>query len=162
MRIMTFVVTALLASISLADSGKLIVHEWGTFLSVLGSLGLDTGQFSAPVGLAIDPTSAATRLLVADSLNHRVETFIDSNGPDTTLQTFPASSTKLATADFTFTANDVNATFECKLDGAVTWDATCNGSATGSASYSGLTEGTHQPAANSITTRGWISAAAKG
>ena len=116
----------------------------GTFLSVLGSLGLDTGQFSAPVGLAIDPTSAATRLLVADSLNHRVETFIDSNGPDTTLQTFPASSTKLATADFTFTANDVNATFECKLDGAVTWDATCNGSPAGSASYGGLTEGTHQ------------------
>jgi sugar lactone lactonase YvrE len=116
----------------------------GTFLSVLGSFGLDTGQFSAPVGLAVDPTSSATRLLVADSLNHRVEAFIDSNGPDTTLQTFPASSTKLSTANFTFTANDVNATFECKLDGAVSWDPTCNGSSSGSASYSGLTEGSHQ------------------
>jgi sugar lactone lactonase YvrE len=116
----------------------------GTFLSVLGSYGLDTGQFSAPMGIAIDPTSVATRLLVADSANHRVETFIDSNGPDTTLQTFPASSTKLSTADFTFTANDISATFECKLDGAVSWDPTCNGSASGSASYSGLTEGTHQ------------------
>jgi hypothetical protein len=116
----------------------------GTFLSVLGSYGLDTGQFSAPIGLAVDPNSSATRLLVTDSVNHRVEAFLDSNGPDTTLQTFPASSTKLSTASFTFTANDVNATFECKLDGAVGWDPTCNGSPSGSASYSGLTEGTHQ------------------
>jgi sugar lactone lactonase YvrE len=115
----------------------------GTFLSVLGGTGLDTGEFSAPIGIAIDPTSLATRLLVADSANNRVETFIDQNGPDTTLQTFPAPTTTQTSASFTFTAADVGATFECKLDGAVGWDPTCNGSASGSASYTSLTEGAH-------------------
>jgi sugar lactone lactonase YvrE len=116
----------------------------GTFLSVLGGTGLGTGEFTLPMGLAIDPTSVATRLLVADSSNNRVETFIDQNGPDTTLTAFPALNTSLSTANFSFTANDVTATFECKLDGAVSWDPTCGGSPSGTASYSGLTEGPHQ------------------
>ncbi len=115
----------------------------GTFLSVLGSTGLDTGQFSVPMGVAVDPTSLATRLLVADSANNRVETFIDQNGPDTTLQSFPAVATTQTTANFTFTAADIGATFECKLDGAASWDPTCNGSSSGSASYTSLSAGSH-------------------
>jgi len=115
----------------------------GTFLSKLGSAGLDTGQFATPIGLAIDPTSAVTRLLVADSANHRIEAFVDNVGPDTTLGNAPGVNTNATTASFTFTANDLNATFECKIDGAVSWDATCNGSAPGHADYTGLTEGPH-------------------
>ena len=120
-----------------------IVTPSGAYLSTLGSLGLGTGRFSSPIGLAIDPTSTATRLLVADSVNHRVEVFIDNNGPDTTLLSWPAPKTHLTAASFTFSANDIGATFECKIDGAVSWDPTCNGSGSGSASYSGLTEGDH-------------------
>jgi sugar lactone lactonase YvrE len=122
----------------------------GTFLSKLGSTGLDTGQFSTPLGIAMDPTSTATRLLVADSVNNRIETFIDSNGPDTTLTGFPSPKTSLSTANFSFTANDIGATFECKIDGAVGWDATCNGSPAGTATYTGLTEGSHDFAVRAI------------
>ena len=93
----------------------------------------DTGQFDVPLGIAIDSTG---RILVTDSINHRVQVFEDKNGPDTTI-TGPAASTPSSTAAFSFTANEPGATFHCKLDGGSY--ATC----TSPKSYSGLVEGAH-------------------
>ena len=107
----------------------------GAFLSKLGGTasGLDTGQFSVPLGIAIDSTG---RILVTDSNNHRVQVFEDKNGPDTTI-TGPAASTPFSTASFSFTANEPGSTFQCKLDGDVY--APC----TSPKNYSGLVEGPH-------------------
>jgi hypothetical protein len=43
---------------------------------------------------------------------------VDTTAPDTTIATKPANPTSDATGDFTFTSNDITATFECNLDGA--------------------------------------------
>jgi hypothetical protein len=62
---------------------------------------------------------------------------VDAAAPDTTIATKPANPTNDTTGDFTFTSNDANATFECKLDaGAFT---ACNASFTTAA----LAEGSH-------------------
>ncbi|TMK34598.1 MAG: hypothetical protein E6G58_11560, partial [Actinobacteria bacterium] len=107
----------------------------GAFLSKLGgtAAGLDTGQFSVPLGIAIDSTG---RILVTDSLNNRVQVFEDKNGPDTTI-TGPAAATPSSSASFSFTANEPGATFHCKLDGGVY--APCPSPK----SYSSLVEGPH-------------------
>jgi DNA-binding beta-propeller fold protein YncE len=109
----------------------------GGFLSKLGSAGLDSGQFASPTGIAID---SAGHVLVADTNNHRVQMFIDQNGPDVTITAGPGTATTLSTASFSFTANDFNATFQCKLDGG-SYAACASGDS--SSSYSGLTEGSH-------------------
>jgi sugar lactone lactonase YvrE len=105
----------------------------GAYLSMLGTKGLKTSQFDAPLGIAIDSTG---RILVTDSTNHRVQVFEDKNGPDTTI-TGPAASTPSSSASFTMSANEPGATFRCKLDGGSY--ASC-GTAK---SYTGLTEGPH-------------------
>jgi DNA-binding beta-propeller fold protein YncE len=109
----------------------------GGFLSKLGSAGLDSGQFASPIGIAID---SAGHVLVADTNNHRVQMFIDQNGPDVAITAGPGTATTLSTASFSFTANDFNATFQCKLDGG-SYAACTSGDS--SSSYSGLTEGSH-------------------
>jgi len=110
----------------------------GTPLSMLGAAagasGLKTGQFSTPIGLAIDSTG---RFLVTDSNNNRVQVFEDKNGPDTTISG-PGVSTPLSSATFTFSANEPGATFHCKLDGG------SYGPCTSPKSYAGpLAEGPH-------------------
>jgi tripartite motif-containing protein 71 len=109
----------------------------GGYLSKLGSAGLDSGQFTSPSAIAID---SAGRVLVADTNNHRVQMFIDQNGPDVTITSAPGTATTLSTASFSFTANDFNATFKCKIDGGAYADCT---SGSPSSSYSGLSEGSH-------------------
>ena len=119
------------------DKGQTRIQRFttdGLFLSKLGSAGLDAGQFTAPSSIAID---SAGHVLVADTNNHRVQMFIDQNGPDVTITGGPGTATTLSTATFDFTANDFNATFQCKLDGGSY--ASCS---TGK-QYSGLTEGSH-------------------
>ena len=66
--------------------------------------------------------------------------FIDQNEPDVTITAGPGTATTLSTASFSFTANDFNATFQCKLDGGAY--AAC-ASGVSSSSYSGLTEDRH-------------------
>jgi tripartite motif-containing protein 71 len=111
--------------------------DTGGFLSKLGSAGLDSGQFASPTAIAIDSSG---HVLVADTNNHRVQMFIDQNGPDVTITGGPGTATTLSTASFDFTANDFNATFQCKLDGGSF--AACT-SGDSSSSYSGLSEGSH-------------------
>lgn len=48
---------------------------------------------------------------------------VDSTPPDTTIVTFPTNPSTDPTADFTFSSNEVGASFECSLDGAAF--ATC-------------------------------------
>lgn len=48
---------------------------------------------------------------------------VDTTPPRTTFDTKPAAATKLATANFTWHADKTPATYECKVDGAVTWTA---------------------------------------
>jgi sugar lactone lactonase YvrE len=88
----------------------------GTFLSKLGPVagGLDIAQFALPSGIAVDVTGQVS---VADTSNNRVQVFVDANGPDTTFTGGPASVTGQQTAQFTFTANEPNATFKCTVDG---------------------------------------------
>jgi sugar lactone lactonase YvrE len=107
----------------------------GAYLSKLGSTGLDSGQFDAPSGIEIDATG---RVLVADTNNHRVQVFIDNNGPDVTFTGGPGTATKSSSATFQFTANEPNATFECKLDAAVGWTNCTSG-----VTYSALAETSH-------------------
>jgi sugar lactone lactonase YvrE len=107
----------------------------GTFLSKLGSSGLDTYQFSGPAGIGVDPAGAIS---VSDSLNNRVQVFIDNIGPDTTIVTGPGTSTGSSTAQFTFTANEPGATFECKID-AGGWASCASGD-----TWSGFAEGPHE------------------
>jgi uncharacterized protein YjiK len=127
-------------AIWVVDKGHTRIQRFtntGGFLSKLGSAGLDSGQFASPTGIAID---SAGHVLVADTNNHRVQMFIDQNGPDVTITAGPGTATTLSTASFSFTANDFNATFQCKLDGG-SYAACTSGDS--SSSYSGLTEGSH-------------------
>jgi DNA-binding beta-propeller fold protein YncE len=127
-------------AIWVVDKGHTRIQRFtntGGFLSKLGSAGLDSGQFASPTGIAID---SAGHVLVADTNNHRVQMFIDQNGPDVTITAGPGTATTLSTASFSFTANDFNATFQCKLDGG-SYAACASGDS--SSSYSGLTEGSH-------------------
>ena len=43
---------------------------------------------------------------------------IDTEAPDTTVDTAPSDPTNSSAGDFTFSSADTNATFECNLDGA--------------------------------------------
>ena len=106
----------------------------GSFISKFGSAGLDISQFSAPLGLTIDSTG---RVLVADTGNDRVETFIDANGPDTTILSGPGAVSSSTSASFTFQTNEPGSTFECKVDGGV-YAACVSGQ-----SYAGLAVGPH-------------------
>jgi streptogramin lyase len=106
----------------------------GGFLSRMGSLGLGVGEFDNPAGIAFD---SAGRLLVADTNNHRVQVFVDKNGPDVTIISAPASVSGSSSATFTFQANEPNSTYECKLDGG-SYSA-CSGTKT----YNGVAEGSH-------------------
>ncbi len=49
----------------------------GTLLDKWGSLGVVTGQFCIPIGLAVDQTGS---VYVADTLNHRVQKFVLRSG----------------------------------------------------------------------------------
>jgi sugar lactone lactonase YvrE len=106
----------------------------GVYISKFGSLGLDIGQFTSLAGIAIDATG---RVLVADSGNQRVETFIDANGPDTTILSGPPGVSSSTSASFTFQTTEPGSTFECKLDGGV-YVACSSGQ-----SYPGLAAGPH-------------------
>ncbi len=109
----------------------------GTYLSKLGTQGLDIGQFNFPSGIAVD---GAGLVSVADSSNNRVQVFIDANGPDTTFTGGPATVTTQTTATFTFTANEPGATFECTIDGggAGPWSPCTSG-----VQFNGVAEGSH-------------------
>src|SRR5579863_6945860 len=59
-----------------ADSGNhrvQIFDQAGTYLNQFGAAGTGDGQFYAPEGIAIDPTTS--NILVADTGNNRVEIF---------------------------------------------------------------------------------------
>src|SRR5262249_37319296 len=111
-----------------------VAGTFGQYLSTLGSLGLDLGQFDHPAGIAVDPTG---RLVVADTNNERVEVFVDQNGPDTIITSGPGTVTSQTSAAFSFYASEPGPTFECKRD-AGSWNA-----CTSPASVSGLPEGSH-------------------
>jgi hypothetical protein len=61
----------------------------------------------------------------------------DTTSPDTTIDSGPTGTFRNSSASFTFSSNERNSTFECKLDG----DAF--GPCGSSKSYSGLSEGSH-------------------
>ena len=61
------------------ESGTPIPFTNFAYLSQFGSNGSDLGQFSVPVGVAIDPTTRS--IVVVDSSNHRVQIF-NSTGSD--------------------------------------------------------------------------------
>jgi tripartite motif-containing protein 71 len=127
-------------AIWVVDKGHTRIQRFtssGGFLSKLGSAGLDSGQFASPSAIAIDSVG---HVLVADTNNHRVQMFIDQNGPDVTITTAPGTATTLSTASFSFTANDFNATFKCKIDGGGYADCS---SGSPSSIYTGMTEGSH-------------------
>ena len=91
-------------------------HDRGVFISKLGSQGLDIDQFNQPQGIAIDPSGT---VLVADTLNNRVQAFVDQNGPDVTFDPGgPGTMSPSTSATFNFHANEPGSTYECKLDAA--------------------------------------------
>ena len=86
----------------------------GTYLSKLGTAGLAVNEFESPQGIAVSPNG---HILVADTLNNRVQVFLDANGPDTLFDAGgPGSISSSTSATFNFHANEPGATFECKLD----------------------------------------------
>jgi sugar lactone lactonase YvrE len=86
----------------------------GTYLSKLGTAGLAVNEFESPQGIAV---SSNGDILVADTLNTRVQVFLDANGPDTLFDTGgPASISSSTSGTFNFHANEPGSTFECKLD----------------------------------------------
>ncbi len=86
----------------------------GTYLSKLGVAGLAVNEFESPQGIAVSPNG---RILVADTLNNRVQVFLDANGPDTLFDAGgPGSISSSTSATFNFHANEPGSTFECKLD----------------------------------------------
>lgn len=61
------------------DSGYNRIQVWNRFtrqyIGSYGSQGTDAGQFSGPMGLAVDPRTASNRFAVADTGNFRVQVF---------------------------------------------------------------------------------------
>ena len=106
----------------------------GTYISKFGDGGLDVARFSAPSGVVVDSSG---RVLVADTGNHRVQTFIDANGPDTTVLTGPAAVSSSSSASFTFAANEPDSTYECKIDNGA-FEPCSSGK-----NYAGLAPGPH-------------------
>jgi predicted extracellular nuclease len=61
----------------------------------------------------------------------------DTTAPDTTITSFPPDPSNSADATFEFTSDEVNSTFECRIDGGA-WEACASPK-----SYTGLANGSH-------------------
>lgn len=61
------------------DTGNNRVQVWNrdtrTYVGSYGSAGTNSGSFSQPLGLAIDPRTTTNRFAVADTQNHRIQVF---------------------------------------------------------------------------------------
>jgi hypothetical protein len=78
-------------------------------------------------------------VLVADTLNNRVQTFVDQNGPDVTFDPGgPATVSPSTSATFNFHANEPGSTYECKLDAAPAYSSCVSG-----VTVNSLAEGPH-------------------
>jgi hypothetical protein len=75
---------------------------------------------------------------------------VDTTAPDTSITDGPAAETTSTAANFSFSANEANATFECELDGGA-WE-TCNSPR----SYTNLAEGSHSFAVRATDALGHV------
>ena len=123
--------------------GYIAVSGTGTpTLSATGALGGTTNR-TAMVQFPSDGATAGH----AGLTNGSASTFLFCGGVFTTIETHPASHSKLTTGDFTFTNTANPVTYECKLDtpaGTGTW-ADCNTSDPSTPAYTTgtLTDGTY-------------------
>jgi hypothetical protein len=75
-------------------------------------------------------------------------TVLDETDPETTILTGPPATTLLTEAEFTFSSNEIDATFECSLDGGA-WEG-CSSPA----DFSSLTAGSHELRVRSVDASG--------
>ena len=75
---------------------------------------------------------------------------VDTTPPDTSITDGPSADTTSTTADFSFSATEAGATFECQLDGGA-WE-TC----TSPRSYTDLAEGSHSFSVRATDTLGHV------
>ena len=126
---------------SSAQLVTLTASEAATIRYTLNGATPTTGSpvYSSPI-----PISATTTLqfFAVDAAGNTetvksVTYVIDTTAPDTTITAQPSSPTNATSANFSFTASEAGATFQCRLDGAAF--AAC----TSPQSYSGLGAGGH-------------------
>jgi hypothetical protein len=87
----------------------------GGIAAALPTDGNNAGRIDVPFGIAV----AGDAIFVTDVLNFRVAVWsksTDVTAPNTTITAGPSAPTNDNTPTFSFTADDVTATFECKID----------------------------------------------
>lgn len=107
------------------DGGAFVACTSPTVVSGLGD-GAHTVQVAAVDGAGNVDASPAS-----------ISWIVDTTAPQTAIDSGPSGAVASTTATFTYNANEVGATFECRLDGGA-WVA-CNSAPT----YSGLAQGSH-------------------
>jgi tripartite motif-containing protein 71 len=98
-----------------SDGGNNRIQKFshdGDFFTKFGSFGTGAGQFDFPLDLDFD---SAGNLYVVDRFNNRVQKF-GGGPPETSITKAPKKKTFKRKARVKFTADQVDATFECKLD----------------------------------------------